>query len=185
MSSMPPIPNLKTFTLSCIKPVVFALSKLFDESIKYMRGRLDLQDTTVFQLQDSDASLEQQMAELQARQLATDTEVHDLQISIPTLTDLAAYNRRVEELNFLSSALYDKVYELMALLGSTDTLPSFTNPVLPSDTEVILTEVQLEEAWRLAANISAGTNLSAAQRNDLKGYIDTYYTDRNIIVRPT
>ncbi len=168
-----PTPNLKKFVIASVRPLIAALRQYVSDWTLYVTNRLNAQDIAIQSEHVLISENTRRISEIDDTLLKLNQDVISLKDAIPSATVLMNMQNRVTELNYLTRRLYDALTDIVEASGGSVTLPDFDNPNVMR--ERVLTDEELEKAWRIARGIRPDTTLTPAQKADLNSYIIEYH----------
>lgn len=165
-------PNLKTFVLSVIKPLIISLRRYSEAREKNIERLVNQQNALIYQNEMLIAELNSKLLDMLARIDEYNKQLSKLTTSLYTLEDVQKLDRRMQEVNYMLGTVYDLIYTKLPDAN----LPDIDEPWIPGDP--VKTEEELEAEWRAAQGIDADQALTPEQAEALQAYIDDYYKDK-------
>lgn len=163
------LPNMKTFVIAAVKPLLWSLKTALTGQNQYLHQRVNAQDAVIDELRAQLANYVEQVAAMTESIIGYEAEVAKINATTFSQEQVAALERRCRELEYITGQLYDLVYKKMP----DAELPDMDNVILPGDP--IKTEEELEAEWRTNMNLEADVALTEEQQASLDAYIQSYH----------
>lgn len=164
------LPNMKTFVLASVKPLIWSLKCFYDNQVKYMEKLVRTQNVAITETNSQITELQKNINDLGTIVTKNNSELADIQSNSYTAEQVKELADRNRALEYICGALYDKVYELLETGKVEDpTLPDYDDPFGEN-----VTDEELEIRFRNENGIPLDAELTEEQRVALEEYITNY-----------
>lgn len=161
--------NIKSVILSAIKAPLAALSGSFESLKRSIYTHVEAQDKTLAELQTQVAKNYEVITEVYTEMLKYNREIGEIKTTQFTKEQLERVLARNKELEWISSQLYNIVYELKTTGVSNKPMPNYEHP--------ILSRKEMEVKFREQIGIDPDIPLTEEQEEQFENYIVQWFLD--------